>query len=277
MEASTAPEVIRRLVPAHMAHVVSSISCYRERGLGLRNFRHAAPLALPLLINLGSPFRIALGRGPDRADSQPSFAAGLFPGPVQIESDGRAVCIQIDFTPLGAYRFYGGAVPDLTARMVDIGDLLGRDGRELGERVAATQGWRQRFEIIEAFVLDRTVHEPSPAIAAAVGRLWRSAGAARISAIATDIGWSRKHLSRRFQNEIGVSPKTLARMLRFHRACELARNGRGDGWAGIALEAGFADQAHLVREFRDLSGERPTEWAARLAHTDPRLTREAGG
>lgn len=277
MDASTAPEVISRPVPAHMAHIVSSISCYRERGLGLTNFRHAAPLALPLLINLGNPFRISLGRAPDRADTQPSFAAGLFPGPVQIESDGCAMCIQVDFTPLGAYRFYGGAVTDLTGRMVDIGDLLGRDGRDLGERMAEAKGWRQRFRIIETFVIERTVHEPSPAIAAAVGLLWRSAGVARISEVASDIGWSRKHLSRRFQNEIGVSPKTLARMLRFHRACELARSGGGCGWAGIALEAGFADQAHLVREFRDFSGEKPTDWAARLAHTNPLLMREAGG
>lgn len=277
MDASTAPEIIRRPVPAHMAHIVSSISCYRERGLGLTSFRHAAPLSLPLLISLGTPFRIALGREPDRSDTQPSFAAGLFPGPVQIESDGRAICIQIDFTPLGAYRFYGGAVPDLTARIVDIGDLLGRDGREVGEKVADAEGWQQRLEIIEAFVLERTVNEPSPAIAAAIARLWRSAGAARISEIATDIGWSRKHLSRRFQSEIGVSPKTLARMLRFHRACELARSGNTCGWAGIALEAGFADQAHLAREFREFSGEKPTSWASRLAHLDPRLIREAGG
>ena len=277
MDASIAPEVIRRPVPAHMTHIVSSISCYRERGAGLTNFRHAAPLSLPFLINLGSPFRIALGREPDRSDIQPSFVAGLFPGPVQIESDGRAMCVQIDFTPLGAYRFYGGAVPDLTARMVDIGDLLGRDGRELGERVAEADNWQRRLDIIETFVLERAVHAPSPAIAASLSRLWRSAGAARISDIASDIGWSRKHLARRFHNEIGVSPKTLARMLRFHRACELARNGDRRGWAGIAIEAGFADQAHLARDFKEFSGEKPTIWAARLEQLDPRLIREAGG
>lgn len=277
MDASVAPEVISRPVPAHMAHVVSSISFYRERGLALTGFRHAAPLAVPLLVSLGTPFRIALGREPGDADTQPSFAAGLFPGPVRIESDGRAMCVQIDFTLLGAYRFYGGAVPDLTARMVDIGDLLGRQGRDLGEMVAEADGWQRRLEIIEAFVLARAVHEPSPAIAAALGRLGRSAGAARISDIATDIGWSRKHLARRFHNEIGVSPKTLARMLRFHRACQLARIGDARGWAGIAIEAGFADQAHLARDFKEFSGESPSVWAARLEQLDPRLIREAGG
>ena len=277
MDASTTPEVVRRPVPKHLAHIVASMSCYRERGLGLTRFWHAAPLSLPLLISLGTPFRIALGRAPHRCDAQPSFVAGLFPGPVQIESDGGAMCIQIDFTPLGAYRFYGGTVPDLTARMVAIGDLLGRDGRDLDTQLADARDWERRWEIIEEFVIARTVNEPSPEIAAAIGRLWRSAGAARISDIATDVGWSRKHLSRRFQREIGVSPKTLARMLRFHRACALARNGQANGWSDVAHAAGFSDQAHLARDFREFSGETPTEWAARLEHADLRLMREAGG
>ncbi|MBR0716581.1 AraC family transcriptional regulator [Bradyrhizobium liaoningense] len=277
MDASVAPDVISRPVSPRLAHLVSSISFYRERGLGLTAFRHAAPLALPLLVNLGSPFRIALGRRPDDADAQPSFVAGLFPGPVLIESDGRAACVQVDFTPLGAYRFYGGAVPDLTARMVGLGDVLGQDGRCLSEMVAEAEGWQRRFEIVENFVLRRAVHEPSPAIAAALDRLWRSAGTVRIGEIAADIGWSRKHLARRFHYEIGVAPKTLAQMLRFHRACALARTSAAGGWAAIAVEAGYADQAHLVRDFRVFSGETPTAWAARLEGTDPRLTREAGG
>jgi AraC-like DNA-binding protein len=45
------------------------------------------------------------------------------------------------------------------------------------------------------------------------------------------------------------------------------------GWAGIAAESGYADQAHLAREFADLAGESPTAWARRLALIDGRLTR----
>jgi hypothetical protein len=122
MDATVHSEVIRRPASPRVAQLISSISFYRERGLGLTSFRHAAPLALPLVLNLGTPFHIALGRQPGRGDGQSSFAAGLFPGPVLIESDGRAECVQIDFTPLGAYRFYGGAVSDLTAQMVSIED-----------------------------------------------------------------------------------------------------------------------------------------------------------
>ncbi|MDA9464447.1 helix-turn-helix domain-containing protein [Bradyrhizobium sp. CCBAU 53415] len=270
-------DVIRRSASPRLARLVSSISFYRERGLGLAAFRHAAPLALPLLVNLGTPFRIALGQQPDAADARPSFAAGLFPGPVLIESDGRAECVQVDFTPLGAYRFFGGAVPDLTARMVGLDDILGRDGENLRARVAEAVGWLRRFEIVEDFVLRRAVHEPSPAVAFALEALWGRAGAIKIADIASDIGWSRKHLTRRFHNEIGVPPKTLARMLRFHRACALARTNGAGGWATIAADAGYADQAHLARDFRIFSGETPTGWAARLDVVDPRLMRDGGG
>ena len=93
---------------------------------------------VPLIISFGTPFTIALGREPDAADRQRSFAAGLYAGAVYIESDGGAECVQVDFTPLGAFRFFGSAMVDLAARMIDIDDVLGSDGTRLRERLGAT-------------------------------------------------------------------------------------------------------------------------------------------
>jgi AraC-like DNA-binding protein len=107
--------------------------------------------------------------------------------------------------------------------------------------------------------------------------LARSAGDARITALAKEIGWSRKHLVNRFRSELGLAPKPVARIMRFHRACRLAHTGEARGWAGIAAESGYADQAHLAREFSTLAGESPTAWARRLALTDSRLVRSLDG
>ena len=266
-------EMIRRAPSQRTAGLIMGMTGYRETALGKFSQRETAPLVVPVIISLGSPFLIALGRAPDAADRQPSFAAGLHIGPVHIESDGAAECVQADFTPLGAYRFFGGAVVDLAARMVDIGDVLGHDGRQLRERMGATNCWQHRFDLFEDFIVGRANHLPSPEIAFAWRRLALTAGGARIATLAGEIGWSRKHLVDRFRSELGLGPKSIARMMRFHQACRLARSGASHGWAGIAAESGYADQAHLVREFGELAGKPPTAWARRLALIDSRLTR----
>lgn len=273
MGAPLAFEFTRRPPSQRMAGLIAGMTGYRETALGRFSQRETAPLVVPLIISVGTPFLIALGRRPDAADRQASFAAGLHVGPVYIESDGGAECVQVDFTPLGAYRFFGGVVVDLAARMVDIGDVLGREGRQLRERLGATLCWQQRFDLLDDFIACRVNHLPSPEISFAYRRLARTAGGARITALAGEIGWSRKHLIDRFRAELGVAPKSLARMMRFHQACRLARIGTTQGWAGIAAESGYSDQAHLAREFAVLAGESPTAWARRLALTDSRLTR----
>ncbi len=275
--APVAFELARRPPSQRTAGLIAGMTGYREMARGRFSQREAAPLAVPLIISFGTPFTIALGREPDAADRQDgshgSFAAGLYAGAVYIQSDGGAECVQVDFTPLGAFRFFGGAVVDLAARMIEVDAVLGSAGARLRERLGATNGWERRFDIVEDFVTERANHLPSPELEFAYRQLARSGGAIRIATLAEEIGWSRKHLVDRFRSEFGLGPKSLARMMRFHRACRLARTGTSSGWAGIAVDSGFSDQAHLVREFTSLAGEPPTAWARRLALTDSRLTR----
>ena len=272
LEAPVAFDFARRPPSPRMTGLIVGITGYRETAAGHFFHRQTAPLIVPLIISFGSPYLIALARQPGPSDRQLSFTAGLHAGPVNIESDGRAESVQVDFTPLGAYRFFGGAIAELTGRMVDLGDVLGRDGRRLREQIGAVPCWRRRIDLIEDFVLRRLGRRPSEEVAFAYRMLARSGGTARITAIASEIGWSRKHLAGRFRSELGLAPKPVARMMRFHRACRLAQAGTAHGWAAIAAESGYADQAHLAREFVEFAGESPTAWARRLTLTDSRLS-----
>ena len=101
-----------------------------------------------------------------------------------------------------------------------------------------------------------------PEIAWAYDRIVVSGGRTRISSIAEKLGWSRKHLAGKFCDATGIGPKTLSRIVRFNRALGLSRQDQSD-WADIAADCGYADQAHLVREFRDLAGETPTALSIR--------------
>lgn len=261
-------EMVRHRPSPPLDTFVRDICGYREISECLIRQREAANLVVPLIISFGAPFRIALGREPGAGDRQPSFAAGLYAGPVHIESDGGAECIQVDFTPLGAYRLLGAAVADLSGRMVDIVDVLGPQGHYLRDRLGETVSWQARIELVEQFVAARAIHRPSPEIAFAYRHLKRSGGQARISDLSREIGWSRKHFAHRFAAEIGLGPKAVARMIRFHHACRLALAGSA-GWARIAADAGYSDQAHLVREFGELAGETPSAWVRRIAGMEP--------
>ncbi|TIU51738.1 MAG: helix-turn-helix transcriptional regulator [Mesorhizobium sp.] len=252
-------EMRRRLPNAALDGVVTDICGYRETAAGhFRNVEYAS-LTVPLVISFAEPFAIGLGRAPDDNDRFASFAAGLFAGPVMIESFGGACCIQVNFTPLGARRFFRLPMSELTDNMVVLDDVLGAEGAALRERLGNTPDWTARFDLAEAFVAARleSAAETPLEIAWAYDRIITSGGRTRIASLAEQLGWSRKHLADKFSDATGIGPKTLSRIVRFNRALRLSSEPTAD-WADVAADCGYADQAHLVREFRELAGETPT-------------------
>jgi AraC-like DNA-binding protein len=257
----------RRVPCRELSGYVSSIVGYQENGRRLEEAIEMAALVVPLVISFGAPFSIALGRKPAAGDDYASFTSGLFPGHVVINSTGDSACVQVDFTPLGAYRFFGLPMHELSGRMVGLEDLADRDIALLRRQLEDREDWTARLDLAENFVLERLRgRRPlSPAVASAYRELAFCHGNVRIETIAARLDWSRKHLSQRFQEEIGLPPKVIARMLRFNRTLDLAaRHGPAD-WADLAAECGYADQAHLTREFAEFAGTTPNRWQARAA------------
>jgi methylphosphotriester-DNA--protein-cysteine methyltransferase len=75
--------------------------------------------------------------------------------------------------------------------------------------------------------------------------------------VARVLGVTRQHLRRKFIERVGVGPKTFARVARFQRVLAETRRGQRPEWAGIAVDLGYADQSHLIAEFREFSGATP--------------------
>jgi AraC-like DNA-binding protein len=256
--------ILRHAVPPALSGLVARISGYRETVRRPIRMTETASLIVPIIISFGEPFEIALNREPRPDERLGSFTAGLTGGPVRVRSHGAAHCLQIDLTPFGAYRFFGRPMHELTERMVLLDDLGDRTIEGLRERLGAERSWRRRFTLAEAAILPRLAsgRGPSEAVTWAYRRIVQTGGAARIGAIAERLEWSRKHLAARFHEEVGMGPKTIARIARFNRAQAMAAGSDGAGWADIAAACGYADQAHLVREFTALAGATPGAWQA---------------
>ena len=256
-------EIVRGLPHAELKPHVIDYSGYREAG-GKPVWRRELPCSfIPLIINFGAPFTL---RDERMAAAQfESFAAGVYDSPVIVGSTGSAYCLQVNFTPLGALRFFGIAQSEIAGRTLTLAELLGPGSDLLIEELHDASGWPSRFALLDDFIARRIgrTREPREMVRAVWHGLERSRGAASIARLAEDAGVSRRHLAKVFRAEIGTTPKTMARILRFEHARQMAVTVPRQGWADIAYAAGYADQAHLTREFRELSGLSPSELLGR--------------
>lgn len=246
-------------------------SGYCEHGWSIRN-REVAGTIVPLILNFGDPFRIRMGA--NRPQDHQSFLAGLYDGYADVASTGCAHCMQIDFTPLGAYRFFGMPMRELSARTVALDQVGAFD--DLTDRLYHAPDWATRFAQLDRCVRLRlaAARPPSATLVWAWQKLVASDGLIRIGALASEIGWSRKHLAERFAIEVGATPKTVGRILRFG-AARRSIDG-ATSWADLASAWGYADQAHLIREFQALAGATPVDYqrdvAGRFRALDGRVT-----
>jgi methylphosphotriester-DNA--protein-cysteine methyltransferase len=112
---------------------------------------------------------------------------------------------------------------------------------------------------MDQFLLHRLTigPQPSPEVVWAWKRLVASGGAVPIARIADEVGWSHRHLITRFRQQVGLRPKTAARLVRFDGVWRSIDQRRPLDWGA---DTGYADQAHLVRDFREFTGTTPVEF-----------------
>jgi AraC-like DNA-binding protein len=214
-----------------------------------------------LMLAFGDPmdFLPSSGSGPP-VDRMTSFVGGLHEVHTHTRHAGRHQGVEIHLTSLGAARVLGVAAPTLTNTVVPIDAVRGRSADELVERVAERPTWPDRFGLIDQALL-RWVDDaprPDPAVGWAWEQLHRSRGQVRVSTLADEIGWSRRHFAHRFRSDVGLTPKALGRVLRFRRAVELLTNGAYASISEVAAACGYTDHSHLVRDFRALAGCTPS-------------------
>jgi AraC-like DNA-binding protein len=161
-----------------------------------------------------------------------------------------------------AARFLRVPASELVDTRVSLEEVWAGDSvrlaERLSERLAAAPTRAAQLRILAAMVHERLATAPAPdrLVATAVRQL--SAGRAPVAALARDLGVSERHLLRRCQAEVGYGPKKLDRVLRLRRFLRLAGQRPDETLAGLAAESGYADQAHLARDCRQLTGLAPT-------------------
>ncbi|MFC5994063.1 helix-turn-helix domain-containing protein [Pseudonocardia hispaniensis] len=257
-------EYVRARPHRALARLVLGYSGYREFSPAPLRRRQAPVGSCALILSFGDPIRLD---GPAGPLVPRSFLAGMHDAAVLTEFTGAQHGVQVDLTPLGVFTLLRRPMSELTNRTARLDELGDAELAALPARLAEDRDWAQRFARLDRFLAERLLDERAarhdPEVAWAWSELVRRDGAVPVAALAAETGWSRRHLLNRFRDQIGLAPKPAARVLRFSRATRLLV--AGSDAASVAATCGYADQSHLVREFRALAGCTPGQYRAELA------------
>ncbi len=260
-------ELVERAPDPRLHGLVGDYEGYVEWGTPAPVHRQEVPTTrLPLIVNLGSSWNVADAADGGGIQTVDSFFAGLFDRSAFVAATGPASCVQVNLTPLAAHMLLGLPMHELANRTVDLADVLPAGARHLPEEIATARSWEDRFALLDALLLRAFAEAPAPGddVVWAWRALVRTGGRVRVAVLAERLGRSRRHLVARFREQVGLPPKTVARILRFNRAVELLGQREELGLAELAFECGYYDQAHLNRDFREFAGVPPGRFARRI-------------
>lgn len=176
------------------------------------------------------------------------------------------VTLIVRFRPGGAFPFLHVPMSELTDSVVPLHELWGATGSELLNQLMempSTSTWMKLVERALHAQLERANPDASAVTTAALvtEAVARSSVLPSVRTMAEELGMSERHLHRQFQKAIGLAPKLYTRITRFERAIScMARRPGAPGWAEMSLEAGYYDQAHLIRDCRKLTGKSPAQF-----------------
>jgi AraC-like DNA-binding protein len=244
---------------------VHSYTGYWLDGIGPGTHQGLPSGSLTVVLSLGPPVDVrVMPMASQPPASYDALVGGLHAAPVTIAYERRQRGIQLDLTPFGARVLFGLPAGELGSCVVGLDELLGRRAGEWVDRLRSSASWPARFAVLDDVLDDALLDaaDPPSEVVRAWHQLVASHGRVEVGALARDVGWSRRHLSDRFQREVGLSPKVMARVLRFDGARRLLQRPGRPGLAEVAASCGYYDQAHLNREFRELAGLAPTAWLA---------------
>ncbi len=213
-----------------------------------------------LVFNLGDPVGLV---GPAYSGNQPDRAVvGPLSKALRLRYRGPVDTFGIRFHPARGAGFLGKLATELADRLLLLSQVCAPLDSALAPLLLnhpspATDAWRGALDQALLGQLPSALPLDAPVIAM-VDRLTRSDAMPAVTQIAREIGISSRQLQRRFLAAVGMPPKRFVRVLRFARVWQLASMRPRETWAGLAAEHGYADQAHLVREFRAFGAEPPT-------------------
>lgn len=185
-----------------------------------------------------------------------------------LESSQQAFVAGVHFRPGGAAPFFDLPLSEIMDRHVSLEHLWGSKANELRQRLQEARTPASLFALLEGALLERLREVPMHygLVVDAIQKLSASPISVSVRDISDATGYSRKRFIRLFHNYVGLTPKLFLRVQRFQWFLDQISPGSNMDWARVALDAGYFDQSHMIRDFRAFTGVSPLKYQPVEAH-----------
>jgi len=217
-----------------------------------------------MVFHLGDAFQQHSQNG--TIDRQPlAMMVGQMKHHLLIQPTGKVSVLGVRFWPGGAYPFLRIPQHEIAERLVALDAVLGSFGPTLHARIADGTSSSERIRMVEQVLLARLseFHKPDDRLSKAIQLIYQAGGCLPMDSLGKTLGVNARALDRTFNTRVRIPPKTLCRIVRFQRVFKLLEDrDAGLSWPQIALECGYYDQSHLIKEFKAFAGKEPTGYLA---------------
>ena len=215
-----------------------------------------------LVFNYGDEYRISNQKYRKRVVPA-SFVSGQALGNYTLHLKGRVGTVGIAFKPATVFHFYGIPMYELTDERICFSEICPESCKELHGSIRSTQGNQEKVQLLEDYLL-RILKRPKygeAAIIESANAIFDDKGKANITALLDKVPMSRRNFERKFLEEVGISPKTYAKIRRFGYTCSLMAGNRDVNLMDALHHGGYYDQSHFIKDFKYFSGRTPRRYA----------------
>lgn len=197
--------------------------------------------------------------GSDFASSPEFLLIGLFTKPYEIQFKRVVDVFGIRFKPEGIYHLLGIPASEVHHCFADMESLVGKNFREFFSKLKELNSTPKMISLTEKFLLYNIGRSKSDLYylnrAAEIIRIRK--GRISIDELAELVYISKRQLEREFKQKLGITPKRYMRIARLNEINRKIKNGDRIDLTGLSYSAGYSDQAHLIRDFKEFTGESP--------------------
>lgn len=180
------------------------------------------------------------------------------PSIVDVKEDAPSGTIGVEFSPLGAYRFFKLPQSSIRNQIYNLEDVLGKTVREIEHKIGEAQSIEEKIQVVQRFLYDLFRKTESDAIFDhCVKRIKSTWGTVSVKQLEKESGYSARWLNMKFGERLGISPKNLCSITRFLKVYEAMATDSGDAFLHKEFYQLYYDQAHFIKEFKRFTGTTP--------------------